>query len=134
VTVFELGRCGVFHAVEFGPRDGPPLIWLHGFPDHPLTAVPFLQLLAGRRRVIAPWLRGYAPSPLVGPFDMENLVADILTLIDHLEAQQVDLIGHDWGAAITYAICAAAPQRVRRAVTLAFPHPLTFLRMLKTGA
>jgi pimeloyl-ACP methyl ester carboxylesterase len=134
VTVFELGRRGVFHAIELGPRDAPPLIWLHGFPDHPLTAVPFLQLLAKSRRVIAPWLRGYAPSPLVGPFDMENLVADLLALIDNLEAQQVDLVGHDWGAAITYAICAAAPQRVRRAVTLAFPHPLTFLRMLKTGA
>jgi pimeloyl-ACP methyl ester carboxylesterase len=134
VTVFELGGRGAFHAVEFGPRDAPPLIWLHGFPDHPLTAVPFLQLLAKSRRVIAPWLRGYAPSPLLGPFDMENLVADILALIDSLEAQQVDLVGHDWGAAITYATCAAAPQRVRRAVTLALPHLLTFLHMLKTGA
>jgi pimeloyl-ACP methyl ester carboxylesterase len=68
-----------------------------------------------------------------GPFDMKNLVRDVLALIDRLGAKQVDLVGHDWGAAITYAICAAAPQRVRRAVTLALPHPLTFVCMLRTG-
>jgi pimeloyl-ACP methyl ester carboxylesterase len=64
---------------------------------------------------------------------MKNLVRDVLALIDRLGAKQVDLVGHDWGAAITYAICAAAPQRVRRAVTLALPHPLTFVCMLRTG-
>ena len=47
---------------------------------------------SARNVFIAPWLRGYAPSPLLGPFDMENLVADILALIDSLEAQQVDLL------------------------------------------
>jgi hypothetical protein len=30
---------------------------------------------AGAPWVIAPWQRGYAPSPLPGPFDVENLVA-----------------------------------------------------------
>jgi pimeloyl-ACP methyl ester carboxylesterase len=133
VTVFELGGRGVFHAIELGPRDAPPLLWLHGFPDHPPTALPFLEHLTKTRRVIAPWLRGYAPSPLAGPFDVDTLVADVLALIDQLGAKQVDLVGHDWGAAITYATCAAAPERVRRAVTLALPHPLTFLRALKTA-
>jgi pimeloyl-ACP methyl ester carboxylesterase len=73
-------------------------------------------------------------APLVGPFDIENLVAEVLALIEKLGSKQVDLVGHDWGAAITYAACAMAPQRVHRAVTLALPHPVTFLRMLKTGA
>ena len=40
----------------------------------------------------------------------------------------VDLVGHDWGAAITYVTCARVPHLVRRAVTLALPHPWTFLR------
>lgn len=54
-------------------------------------------------------------------------------LIDRVGAP-VDLVGHDWGAAITYVICARAPERVRRAVTLACPHPRTLLRMLRSPA
>src|SRR6266487_212184 len=48
-----------------------------------------------------------------------------LALIDRLGGQ-VDLVGHDWGGMITYTVCAAAPSHVRRAVTLAIPHPATF--------
>ncbi len=69
---------GTFHALAWGDPAAPPLIWLHGFPDHPPTAAPFLGRLAGARRVIAPWLRGYAPSPLAGPYDLDTLAADAL--------------------------------------------------------
>ncbi|HEU0035670.1 MAG TPA: alpha/beta hydrolase [Kofleriaceae bacterium] len=127
---------GAFQALELDGRaradEGPPAIYLHGFPDHPPTAIPFLERIATRRRVIAPWLRGYAPSPLVGPYDLDTLAGDVIQLIDQLGAP-VDLIGHDWGGAITYAVCAAVPGRVRRAITLAVPHPLTMLHMLKTA-
>lgn len=107
--------------------EGRPLVWLHGFPDHPPTARDFFTLLD--RRVIAPWLRGYAPSPLAGPYDLETLAGDIIDLIAPLGP--VDLVGHDWGAAITYTICARAPELVRRAVTLACPHPRTLLRRMR---
>jgi pimeloyl-ACP methyl ester carboxylesterase len=131
----DLGARGVFHAIELGPREAPPLLWLHGFPDHPLTALAFLEHLTRTRRVIAPFLRGYSPSPLEGPFDLDTLAADVIAMIDQVSpGEPVDLVGHDWGAAITYAVCAAAAGRVRRAVTLALPHPLTFLRSLQTGA
>lgn len=124
---------GTFHALDLGPaeRTATPVVWLHGFPDHPPTALPFLEILARRRRVIAPWLRGYAPSPLAGPFDLETLANDVVELIDKIGAP-VDLIGHDWGGAITYAVCASHPGRIRRAVTLAVPHPLTMLHLLRT--
>ena len=45
----------------------------------------------------------------------------------------VDIVGHDWGAVITYALCAAHPDRVRRAVTMAVPHPRTFLKRRSSG-
>ncbi|MDQ3297784.1 MAG: alpha/beta fold hydrolase [Myxococcota bacterium] len=124
---------GTFHALVLGEPDAPPLVWLHGFPDHPPTALPFLEPLAAKRRVIAPWLRGYAPSPLRGPYDLGTLRDDAIALIDAIGAVggPVDLVGHDWGAVITYAVCGAAPDRVRRAVTLAVPHPRTFLRALR---
>ncbi|MBS1121527.1 MAG: Alpha/beta hydrolase fold [Deltaproteobacteria bacterium] len=124
---------GTFHALELGPHKAPLLLWLHGFPDHPPTALPFLEHLTRSHRVIAPWLRGYTPSPLDGPYDLDTLAGDVLAMIEQLSPDApIDLVGHDWGAAITYALCAVAPERVRRAVTMAVPHPLTLLRRLRS--
>ena len=59
-TTFSL-PLGEVHALVGGAVNARPLLFLHGFPDHPPTAVPFLEHLAETHRVVAPWLRGYAP-------------------------------------------------------------------------
>ena len=64
-TTFSL-PLGEVHALVGGAVNARPLLFLHGFPDHPPTAVPFLERLAETHRVVAPWLRGYAPSLHVG--------------------------------------------------------------------
>jgi pimeloyl-ACP methyl ester carboxylesterase len=75
-VTFDLPH-GTFHALQGGDPDGQPTIVLHGFPDHPPTAKPFLAELGRRgRHVVAPWLRGYAPSPTAGPFDFAALTSD----------------------------------------------------------
>jgi pimeloyl-ACP methyl ester carboxylesterase len=127
-VTFDLPH-GTFHALQGGDPDGQPTIVLHGFPDHPPTAKPFLTELGRRgRHVVAPWLRGYAPSPTAGPFDFAALTSDVLALIDRWSpGRAVELVGHDWGALIRYDACVTAPERIERAVTLAVPHPLTFL-------
>ncbi|MBX3155851.1 MAG: alpha/beta hydrolase [Deltaproteobacteria bacterium] len=122
-----------FHALSFGNPSAPPLLWLHGFPDHPPTAVDVLERLGRTHRVVAPWLRGYAPSPLAGELDLQSLANDVLAMIEAIGGP-VDLVGHDWGAAIVYAVCALRPDRVRRAATLALPHPLSFLHSLRSPA
>jgi hypothetical protein len=76
-TTFSL-PLGEVHALVGGAVNARPLLFLHGFPDHPPTAVPFLEHLAETHRVVAPWLRGYAPSPIVGPYDLDTLAADAL--------------------------------------------------------
>jgi pimeloyl-ACP methyl ester carboxylesterase len=126
---FEL-PAGTFHALE-GQGDRRVLV-LHGFPDHPPTAQPFFgELVARGCHVLAPWLRGYAPSPRHGPYDLASLTGDVLALIDAWSpAAPVDVIGHDWGAVLTYLACMRAPTRIRRAVTLAVPHPRTFLHRM----
>src|SRR6266496_6002774 len=111
-TTFSL-PFGEVHALVGGAVNARPLLFLHGFPDHPPTAVPFLEHLAETHRVVAPWLRGYAPSPIVGPYDLDTLAADALALIDRL-GDQVDLVGHDWGGEITYTVCAAADRKSTR--------------------
>lgn len=103
------------------------LILLHGFPDHPPTFEKLICALAeGGYDVAAPWLRGYAPSTLAGPYDVERVAEDALELATQLGRERFVLVGHDWGAISAYAACSLAPSRVAAAVTLAIPHLLTF--------
>jgi len=125
-AVLERRTFGDFHALVGG--NGRQLLYLHGFPDCPATATPFLEALIARGfRVVAPWLRGYAPSPLQGPYDGATLVADLRRITND---EPWPVVGHDWGAALTYALCQELP--IARAVTLAVPPPRVFLRQLRT--
>ncbi|TIP12625.1 MAG: alpha/beta fold hydrolase, partial [Mesorhizobium sp.] len=41
---------------------GPPIVFLHGFPDHGLGWRRQIEALEGRYRVLAPDLRGFGRS------------------------------------------------------------------------
>src|SRR6185503_1839257 len=121
---------GDFELLAEGERVAPLALCLHGFPDHPPTFAPLLEALAGAGyRAVAPWLRGYAPSILEGPFHLERLTEDARELADALSPERpIYLVGHDWGAAITYAAASLWPARIAAAVTLAVPHPNAFFK------
>lgn len=129
-------RIGGFTALAAGDAGAPVVLVLHGFPDTPHTFAPLVEAVArAGYRVVAPWLRGYAPSPLAGPYHLDALAADAVAWADALSpARPVALVGHDWGAAITYAACARAPARFRAAVAMSVPHPAVFVRALATPA
>ncbi|MBI2568206.1 MAG: alpha/beta hydrolase [Candidatus Schekmanbacteria bacterium] len=121
---------GRFAYLEAGPADGPVVICLHGFPDHAPTFSHLIQRLGARGyRAVAPWLRGFFPSELVGPYHVNRLAADLLELGHALSpTRPVALVGHDWGAIACYVAAATVPHRVSAAVTLAVPHPFSFLQ------
>src|SRR6266567_4585543 len=64
-TTFSL-PLGEVHALVGGAVNARPLLFLHGFPDHPPTAVPFLEHLAETRRAVAPPSRGHARDSAPG--------------------------------------------------------------------
>jgi pimeloyl-ACP methyl ester carboxylesterase len=123
---------GTFGAYRFGPTSAPAVIALHGFPDTARSWRPVGDLLAAQGfHVIAPYLRGYAPSPLEGPFDVDSLADDLATIVDVVSpGAPVVLAGHDWGAVIAYIALLRHPALFRVAITLAVPHPLAFLESL----
>ncbi len=127
--------CGAFAALTWGDGDlaAPVMLCLHGFPDTPYTFDSVAPLFAaGGYRVVAPWMRGYAPSTLDGPHDADQLANDILALADAVSPDRpVVLFGHDWGAIGTYGALLRGGTRIAAAVPLAVPHPLAFLRNLK---
>ena len=106
---------------------GPKVLLLHGFPDIPATWSFQMEALAQAGYCpIAPYLRGYHPNPIqAGAFyDKATLVQDLSCLIEALDGgEPLFFVGQDWGAIIGYALCAARPDLVKKAVLMAVPHP-----------
>ncbi len=106
------------HVAEAGRADGPPVVLLHGWPQHwwcwrgvipPLAAAGF--------RVIAPDLRGFGWSDAPpGAYDKEQFASDLLALLDVMELDRVALVGHDWGGWTAQLVALRAPERVERLV------------------
>jgi pimeloyl-ACP methyl ester carboxylesterase len=105
--------------------EGPLVLMLHGFPDTAHTWDKVRPLVAKKGyRAVSPFLRGYRPSAIpTRDADLETLGRDVVALIGALGAEQAIVIGHDWGAAATYAAAALAPERISRLIALAVPHP-----------
>lgn len=117
-----------FSALALG--SGPVALLLHGFPDCLRTFDAQLPALAAAGyRAVAVALPGYEPGSqrLDGAYDQATLAGDVVAIIDALDAGRVHLIGHDWGAAIGYAVAATAPQCLHTLTAMAVPHGGRFM-------
>lgn len=110
-----------------GPPDGPPVLLLHGFPQHSgeweLIAP---ALWAAGLRTYAMDQRGYAPGarPLdVVDFGIGECVADVLAVLDALGVGTAHVVGHDWGAVVGWHLAARHAARVRTLTAVSVPHP-----------
>ena len=110
------------HVAEAGT--GPPIVLLHGWPQHWYCWRHLIPTLAEHHRVICPDLRGHgwSDAPASG-YDKEQLATDLLALLDALELDRVRLVGHDWGGFAGFLACLRAPERIERFMALAIVHP-----------
>jgi len=111
------------HVAEGGAADAPAVVLLHGWPQHWWMWRDVLPALAAERRVIAPDLRGlgWSDAPSDG-YRKDELAQDVLALLDALGLQEIDLIGHDWGALAGFHLCLNAPERIGRFLACSIPH------------
>jgi pimeloyl-ACP methyl ester carboxylesterase len=109
---------------------GTPVLLLHGWPDaanvwrHQVPA-----LAANHYRVLAPDLRGFGGSSRpaeVEAYVAPRMVGDVIGLLDHLSIERAHLVGHDWGAAISWMTAALVPDRVASVTALSVGHPAAF--------
>lgn len=122
-----------FTAYAAGDRGAPLVLCLHGFPDGPWTWRHQLPALAqAGYYAVAPTIRGYQPSsqPADGVFDVGETAGDVIAWADELGAEQFHLVGHDWGAIMSYPAAAFYPDRLHSLTTLAVPYIGDFLRLL----
>ena len=111
---------------DLGAGSTAPLaLCLHGFPDTAHTWRHLIgPLAAAGYRVVAPYLRGYAPSavPADGRYQTGMLAADANALHEAFDGSADSvIIGHDWGAPATYGAAVAEPDRWRAVVGIAVP-------------
>lgn len=121
------------HVVMAGPPDGKLVILLHGFPEFWYgwrKQIP--ALAAAGYTVWAPDQRGYGLSdkpPGLDAYTMDQLAGDVVGLIDAAGREQALVVGHDWGAAVTWRVAHQHPARVEKAAILNVPHPWALAKM-----
>jgi pimeloyl-ACP methyl ester carboxylesterase len=103
--------------VEAGPRDGPAVVLLHGWPYDIHSFVDVVPWLAARGfRVVVPYLRGFGSTRFVSQGTLRNgqpsaIALDIIALMDALGIEKATLAGFDWGARTADIIAALRPER-----------------------
>ena len=124
-----------FHALVAGPANGPLVLLLHGFPEAshgwrrqigPLADAGF--------RVVAPDQRGIGLSSKpegVANYRVHLLAADIVAIVRALGRERAQVVGHDWGGAVTWTLAMRHADVFERAVILDAPHPAAFVERLR---
>ena len=103
---------------------GPAVVLLHGFGDTGDMWAPLAASLVRDHTVIVPDLRGMGLSdhPDTG-YTKKNQAVDIAGVMDALKIQQADLVTHDIGNMVGYALAAQYPARISRWVVIDAPLP-----------
>lgn len=111
--------------VEAGERGAPVVILAHGFPELAYSWRHQIPVLAeAGYHVLAPDQRGYGGSSCpeaVEAYDIHQLTADLVGLLDDVGAERAVWVGHDWGAAVVWNAPLLHPDRVAAVAALSVP-------------
>src|SRR5882757_142078 len=103
---------------------GPAVVLLHGFGDTGDMWAPIAAALVKDHTVIVADLRGMGLSahPDTG-YTKKNQAVDIAGVMDALKVQKADLVTHDIGNMVGYALAAQYRARITRWVVIDAPLP-----------
>jgi pimeloyl-ACP methyl ester carboxylesterase len=103
---------------------GPAVVLLHGFGDTGDMWAPLAAELVKDHTVIVPDLRGMGLSshPDNG-YTKKAQAVDIAGVMDASKVQKADLVTHDIGNMVGYALAAQYPARITRWVVIDAPLP-----------
>ena len=106
--------------------EGPLVLFVHGWPEswyswrHQLPA-----LAAAGYRAVAPDMRGYGKSDkpaAVESYDIHQVTADLVGILDALGEKTAILVGHDWGSIVTWHAMLLHAQRFTALVAMSVPY------------
>lgn len=112
------------HYVEQGT--GPLVLLCHGFPESWYSWRHQIAVLsAAGYRVVAPDLRGYGKtdSPKgVEKYTIVEIVNDLIGLLDALGEKSAVIVGHDFGAVVSWNAALLHPDRFKAVAALSVPY------------
>jgi pimeloyl-ACP methyl ester carboxylesterase len=118
LTASDGVRLATYHA---GPADAPPVVFVHGYPDHHAVWDLVAAELVEDHHLIAYDVRGAGASGVPARRDgwrLDRLLADLAQVVDEVAGGgPVHLVGHDWGSIQAWAFV-LHPQHRRRVATL----------------
>jgi epoxide hydrolase 4 len=124
------------HVVEKGNKGQPVIIFLHGFPEFWYGWRHQINYFAAKGyRVLVPDQRGYNLSSKPAgaeAYQVKELAKDIAGLIANTGEKQVYLAGHDWGAAVAWAMAYLYPELIRKLIIINVPHPKVFFKTIRS--
>jgi len=97
---------------DLGPRDGVPVVLLHGFPMDGTSWRPQIEALEGEFRVVCGDARGHGKSG-GGSFPFEWFVDDLLAVLDRLKIDRAVLVGLSMGGYVALRFAEREPSRIR---------------------
>jgi pimeloyl-ACP methyl ester carboxylesterase len=114
----DLDDLPVYYRSASPVTDVPPL-YLHGIPTSSDDWIEFLAMTGG----VAPDLIGFGRSGKGGhlDFSVDGLVNFVEDFLAHEGLEEVQIVGHDWGAAVALKFARRHPERVRRLVLVDAP-------------
>jgi pimeloyl-ACP methyl ester carboxylesterase len=132
----ELGKLSVSaHGFDFGgltsgPKDGRPVLFLHGFPQTSWSFRYQLEALGqAGYRAIGLDQRGYSPGARpsdVTAYHIDHLVEDVVEVARSLGYEKFDLVGHDWGGMVGWVMGIRHPELLNTLTVVSTPHPSAF--------
>jgi len=102
--------------------EGPLVFFFHGWPEswyswrHQLPAIA-----AAGYHVVAPDMRGYGKTDkpeAVEDYDIQHVTADLVGIVDAMGEKSAILVGHDWGAIVTWHAMLLHPDRFTALVAM----------------
>src|SRR5688572_27669597 len=114
-----------WHLAEAGDPSAPPVVLVHGWPQHWYAWRKVIPALAEDHHVLAPDLPGFgwSDAPRDWSYAKHELAAALVDLLDALELPSTKLVGHDWGGWAGFLACVQAPERFERYAALSIPTP-----------
>jgi pimeloyl-ACP methyl ester carboxylesterase len=110
---------------EAGDRGAPVVVLAHGFPELAYSWRHQIPALAeAGYHVLAPDQRGYGGSSrpdAIEAYNIHELTADVVGLLDDVGAERAVWIGHDWGAVVAWNAALLHPDRVAAVAALSVP-------------
>jgi haloalkane dehalogenase len=109
------------HHVDEGPRDGAPIVMMHGEPSWSYLYRKMVPLLVGAgMRVVVPDLVGFGRSDKPASRTDYTYARHVewmrAALFDEIGLDGITFLGQDWGGLIGLRLVAEHPERFRRVV------------------